>query len=638
MLAWALLSTGFALAQAAPATSYVTLREARLSVSDVQQTVTLPFRVDQSRLPALRADNTPFILDMDLPARSEDATPLAFYIPRVGNQARFVLMHGQVEIELDALGKIGDPRLDAAKAPRWIDVNPTLLRSLPGPVTLRVYLSAQHGRYGGLSTVYWGRSDALTPLYNQNYRWRQTVSLAIVVGLGIMGLMAAAMWWPHREATYGLFAATALLGMIRMGDRLIPEPPLPWPLWGIVIAGAYVGHLLFMLRFSLQATGPWRRWQQWAFWSIWLGGTACAALSFTLQKPWIWSLGLGMLLLPGLYVVTQLIRALRREPNKELWIITLSGLLIIVVGVRDFVAVRLALSADLTFSLIPMALFGFVLAMGWIVVGRYSRQTHAYRELNQTLEQRVAERDAQLRTSYTQIQAAEARQARMDERARIMRDIHDGVGAHLVGLVSMIKSGKTAHPELSEHAQAALDELRMAVDALQPVEGSLATVLATLRYRLGPRLQDAGIRLNWQVDEIPQLDLLTPKAVLEIQRILFEAFTNITRHARASQVDVSARSEMGTDDHCRIIIRIRDDGRGFGSAVLNELAHLQRPDPSDSDSTRQALESPLRGHGLASMLWRTREIDADIELSDAPEGGAQVVLTWEVSGTRPTPV
>ncbi len=49
----------------------------------------------------------------------------------------------------------------------------------------------------------------------------------------------------------------------------------------------------------------------------------------------------------------------------------------------------------------------------------------------------------------------------------------------------------------------ALDEMRMAVDSLQPAQDDLSTLLATLRYRLQPRLDAAGIELVWNVALIP---------------------------------------------------------------------------------------------------------------------------------------
>ncbi len=98
------------------------------------------------------------------------------------------------------------------------------------------------------------------------------------------------------------------------------------------------------------------------------------------------------------------------------------------------------------------------------------------------------------------------------ERQRIMREIHDGVGSQLVGLLNMVtRNAAPTCRRSKEHVQLALDEMRMAVDSLQPAHDDLATVLATLRYRLQSRLEAAGIEVIWEVAELPELrELLAP--------------------------------------------------------------------------------------------------------------------------------
>ncbi len=74
-----------------------------------------------------------------------------------------------------------------------------------------------------------------------------------------------------------------------------------------------------------------------------------------------------------------------------------------------------------------------------------------------------------------------------------MREIHDGVGAHLVLLLNMTEQGSAASPVLLGHIQ---QQARMAVDAMQPVHGDLGTVLATMRYRLRPGWKPPACRCN----------------------------------------------------------------------------------------------------------------------------------------------
>jgi len=155
---------------------------------------------------------------------------------------------------------------------------------------------------------------------------------------------------------------------------------------------------------------------------------------------------------------------------------------------------------------------------------------------------------------------------------------------------------------LRDQVGTALDELRMAVDALQPVHGDLTTVLATLRYRLRPRLEAAGIAIDWQVDELPPIEGLTPTTVLQIQRVLQEAFTNAMRHAQAQRLWVRAWLDSGPPE--RLVLSVEDDGRGFQG--------------SDEASTH--------GNGLASMHARALAIGAELEIGAGPHGGTLLRL------------
>jgi hypothetical protein len=249
---------------------------------------------------------------------------------------------------------------------------------------------------------------------------------------------------------------------------------------------------------------------------------------------------------------------------------------------------------------------GFVLMMGWLIMERYVRQARQYQGLLVSLDQKVHEREQQLAASFAALQQAETQRATLQERQRIMRDIHDGVGAQLVGLLSLLKRGKTDSAQLQEHASAALDELRMAVDAMQPVNGDLATVLATLRYRLQPRLVAAGIAVDWQVEALPPMDHLTPQTVLQLQRILLEAFTNMLRHAQASRVRVSARHEAGAAD--QLVLELADNGIGM-------------PDRAPV----------VAGHGLKNMQARATAIGATLRFDAPPHGGTRVTIVLPVN-------
>jgi hypothetical protein len=249
----------------------------------------------------------------------------------------------------------------------------------------------------------------------------------------------------------------------------------------------------------------------------------------------------------------------------------------------------------------------FVLLMGWAIAERFARVARAHRELVQTLEARVQERERALQLQEARVRQAHAQQAVLQERQRIMQDIHDGVGAQLVGLLSLLGQSGASNARLQEQARLALDELRMAVDSQQPTQGDLGLVLATLRYRLQPRFEAAGLQVQWDMGALTPMPAASPRRILQLQRILLEAFTNVIRHADAARLVVEAEFDTGTQ---AFRLRVQDDGRGFDAEAL----------------------SNRRGQGLRNMQARAESIGAQIRWLSGDAGrGTSVEIRWPLA-------
>ena len=186
----------------------------------------------------------------------------------------------------------------------------------------------------------------------------------------------------------------------------------------------------------------------------------------------------------------------------------------------------------------------------------------------------------------------ELERAKLTERQRIMSDIHDTVGSQLVGVLSLVRA-HASYVQLETHTVDALQGLRVAIDAIQPVNGNLAAVLATLRHRLQPSLNAAGVTLVWRVDDLPRLEHLTPVMIQHIQRIVMEAFSNIIQYAGATKVLVRAQLAGLPFTQPHISIRIADNGVGL-SAMQDA------------------------GQGLVSMRLRAQTIGAALVFRSAP--------------------
>jgi signal transduction histidine kinase len=525
---------------------------------------------------------------------------MALLFSRVGNQV-LVQVNGQT---VQRLGTLGEPRFNAAKTAYLVTVPAALLHA-DRPNELTVEVSIQRQRWGGLSLIRYGPQAAVEPAYAQHRLWRHFAAVIFAVSLTVMGGLAAGLWWRQRDVLYGCFSAAAFLGVVRNLDQVWPDVPVPWPLWGAFAAVCYACHLALICRFALLALGEAPAWAGRAIYGAMGLSSALAVLSFAFAVPLLWTAGLAVLVPMGVMSLAIIVRAVLHGRGRFGWVLVAAASIAVGAGVYDLGFIRASHSTGLSFSVTPHAIFVFVLIMAGLVAERYSRSVADYRALNANLSQRVAEREQQLHEAFDALQTQQQEQAVLTERQRIMREIHDGVGSQLVGLLSMVSQRNTDPAVLEEHVKQALDEMRMAVDSLQPVHGDLIAVLATLRYRLQPRLQSAGIQVRWDVLQLPQLPQLSPQSVLQVQRILLEAFTNVLKHARATEVAVQARWQDGQPP--AVVLTLADNGVGL-------------PD------------SPaVGGHGVSNMQARAAAIGAALRVEAGEGGGTRVVLHWPIT-------
>ncbi|SFC05541.1 Signal transduction histidine kinase [Marinospirillum celere] len=203
-------------------------------------------------------------------------------------------------------------------------------------------------------------------------------------------------------------------------------------------------------------------------------------------------------------------------------------------------------------------------------------------EYEQTLKKLVASEEEKRRLVQNNSQ----------ERERLMREMHDGLGSQLTATLYAARREEVDKNQLQDQLEVVLNDLRLMMDSLQPEGMDLATLLGQLRYRLGQRMQAAGLKLNWQVQDLPMEKELTPQQALNFQRLIQEALTNIIKHAEVKEATLTAE----TDDYGNLIIRICDRGKGLSR------------DPSPG------------GRGLANMHQRAYELGAHLNIYNNPEG------------------
>ena len=199
------------------------------------------------------------------------------------------------------------------------------------------------------------------------------------------------------------------------------------------------------------------------------------------------------------------------------------------------------------------------------------------------------------------ISFAEFGRAVAEERARVAREIHDGLAQYLFAVsthASMLESGaplEQALPKLKEAAAAAQQEARFAVLALSSASGT-APFDAALRRYVEFLTADGALEVDVEID--PEI-LLAPDEQIEVFRIVQEGLANVRKHAGARRAEVWIGQRLG-----RRIVRVRDDGVGFEG------------------------EGSAAGQGLKNMRLRAETIDGGFSLRSRPGRGTalEVVL------------
>jgi two-component system, NarL family, sensor kinase len=189
--------------------------------------------------------------------------------------------------------------------------------------------------------------------------------------------------------------------------------------------------------------------------------------------------------------------------------------------------------------------------------------------------------------------------AREDERRRLQRDLHDGLGPTLAGLFQRVDAARsllTRDPaaadrllaDVADETRSVIGEIRTLVRALRPPELDELGLAGAIEA-IGARLP--GLRVDVVAGDLPDL---APAIEASAYRIAVEALTNAARHSGAS----SAMVRLDLTD-ASVVLAILDQGRGIATDAA-------------------------AGTGSRSMRERAEEVGGSCEMTATPNGGTCV--------------
>lgn len=235
-----------------------------------------------------------------------------------------------------------------------------------------------------------------------------------------------------------------------------------------------------------------------------------------------------------------------------------------------------------------------------------ARITRRFRELGRENERMFAELSEMQRRFRGMARAVWRVQE--DERRRLARELHDGVGQTLTALRHRLDR----LPETPERAQAlellqsSLEDVREMSRLLRPPVLDDLGLAAALNWLIRRVRSDSDLDITLEVGALEETGRLDPELETLVFRIVQEALNNIVRHAEAGRAGVRL---FKTGD--RLQLRINDDGHGF--------------DPSAVEANAEQ-----RGIGLAGMRDRVALFGGEVAINSAPGRGATIHATLPV--------
>ena len=194
----------------------------------------------------------------------------------------------------------------------------------------------------------------------------------------------------------------------------------------------------------------------------------------------------------------------------------------------------------------------------------------------------------------TEVAASRARivAAADEERRRVVRDLHDGAQQRLLHTILRLKLAQRAAQNEDEDVPAllteALDSAEQAMAELRELaQGILPRVLTRGGLRAGVEALASGMRVPVEIGV--SVGRLPAAVEATAYFVVAEALTNVAKHARAGQVEVTARIVDGT-----LAVEVRDDGAGGAQAD---------------------------GSGLIGLADRVAALDGQLQVESPADGG-----------------
>ncbi len=448
----------------------------------------------------------------------------------------------------------GGPVKDG-RAPLHVGPLTLPLPETTGEVVLKHYSAKAHW----MSPAYAGPPAVFEPFLKKQQFVHERLP-PILSGVAIvLALLFAGIYTTDRsgEKAFGIMSLALVLLAVRVQIECTVELPVPYYWWIYLGQTSYFGNIVQTFLLVHLFALPHRRAPYFALaigLIILVGGALAIANDpapgfAAFQRSWVVFV-LGVVSMNAYLHV----RAIMQSPDYS--------------SISTFVAFTLLMAAGFHDSyvefyepawhafLVPTAVSVMVMNYAGLIVFRYHRNKRALEGASQAMAEQLEQQAQALAANHAQIRELEKSRTLAEERRRIMRDVHDGLGSQLIQAISLVDDGKP-HGQLKETLAAALTDLRFIVSSLNPNERHLEGMIANFKHLFTRSTEHLPVTTSWHMSNLDSVELC-PERSLRVLRMLQESLTNVLKHANATHIDVHLEC---SDD--LLYMRVNDDGCGF---------------------------------------------------------------------------
>ncbi|MEZ5452466.1 MAG: hypothetical protein R3E93_06535 [Thiothrix sp.] len=565
--------------------------------------VSLP---DDNSIIANRLRRGWYVFSLDVSVEKIKETQLCLYFPKVSQNIEvFVNNHW-----IGNAGRMKPSVYRNRNYPLLFFLDKKSLFKVDNEIKIHLAGQAELGTY--LGRFYLGTEENLLPIYEKNKVVRVNLIFFTTTALLSFSFFLGILWALRKKETYYLwFSLAAFLWAIHDANNFWRIPVVPDLIWEAFVPLSFGWSIVFMMLFLHGIEGGFNK--KIAHFIL----SAMILLSVPFLYPdmgWVWFYGYQIwfycVALVGAYNLFFLFSIYRIKRKERTFFMFLTGISILFFGIHDLLVVTRFFDPASPFLLHFSALL-VLIVISKIVLSQFVDGMNVMENYNTALESDIRQKKAVMEKHYLQIQDLQRKRILFQERERIMRDMHDGIGGNLVSIIASIESPHVGKNEIKTDIHAALQDLRIMIDSLDNSASDLLTVLGMLRMRLAEQLRYAELKLEWCIEDLPDIEHFGPEKALHTMRIVQEAVSNVIKHSGAKTLKLSTYvAQMAGEKHA--VVEIRDNGYG----VI--------PDVS-------------RGRGLSNMRYRAEKIKAYLRIDPVPQQGVVITLAFPINTDRKNP-